>query len=392
MSPIDPGALARHYTRFDVTSRLLLTGHSHQAWPDCALEGQIEAWEDAARWLDRKWERAFAKADCVRRGFAGLLGDTDGEYTLAPNTHDLLVRFLSALPYRTRRKLVTTDSEFHTVSRQLARLSEEDVEVVYVPALPAATVGERLAAQVDTHTAAVIVSAVFFDSGQVAGGLEAVAEATERAGAELLVDVYHALDAIPWRLGEHGLQQAFIMGGGYKYCQLGEGNCFLRYPRDCGLRPVFTGWFADFAALADPGAAKVTYGAPGGRFAGATYDPVSHYRAARVFAFFEEHALTPERLRALNRTQLSQIYTAVDAVDAPEWLLWWDRRVPLERRGAFAVFHSPAAAHICTALGERGVYADHRGEKLRLGPAPYTTDRQIADAVAALAEVLRDLY
>src|SRR5216684_8708458 len=33
-----PEALARHYTRFRVYERLLLTGHSHQAWPDCGFE------------------------------------------------------------------------------------------------------------------------------------------------------------------------------------------------------------------------------------------------------------------------------------------------------------------------------------------------------------------
>src|SRR5262245_34123045 len=31
-----PNALARFYTRFRVADRLLLTGHSHQAWPDRA--------------------------------------------------------------------------------------------------------------------------------------------------------------------------------------------------------------------------------------------------------------------------------------------------------------------------------------------------------------------
>ncbi len=67
-----PNALAPHYSRARVGERLLLTGHSHQAWPDCAAEGQLEAFEHAARMLDDKWERAFAKADEVRAGFAGL--------------------------------------------------------------------------------------------------------------------------------------------------------------------------------------------------------------------------------------------------------------------------------------------------------------------------------
>ena len=51
-----PNALAPAYARFRVAERLLLTGHSHQAWPDCALEGQIQAFEDAARFVDDKWD------------------------------------------------------------------------------------------------------------------------------------------------------------------------------------------------------------------------------------------------------------------------------------------------------------------------------------------------
>ena len=40
--------LARHYSRFRVSERVLLTGHSHQAWPDVAFSAQKQAWTDAA--------------------------------------------------------------------------------------------------------------------------------------------------------------------------------------------------------------------------------------------------------------------------------------------------------------------------------------------------------
>ena len=46
------------------------------------------------------------------------------------NTHELVMRFLSALDLRARPRLVTTDGEFHTLRRQLARLAEEGLEVV----------------------------------------------------------------------------------------------------------------------------------------------------------------------------------------------------------------------------------------------------------------------
>jgi kynureninase len=47
-----PNALSIHYGRFDVAQRLLCTGHSHQAWPDVALHGQIEAFTDASAAVD----------------------------------------------------------------------------------------------------------------------------------------------------------------------------------------------------------------------------------------------------------------------------------------------------------------------------------------------------
>ena len=53
-----PNALAPHYSRFRVEERLLLTGHSHQAWPDVSFDGQLEAWADAAEGVDDKWGRA----------------------------------------------------------------------------------------------------------------------------------------------------------------------------------------------------------------------------------------------------------------------------------------------------------------------------------------------
>ena len=120
-----PTPLAAHYSRFRVADRLLLTGHSHQAWPDVGFEGQVEAWNDAAQLVDEKWARAEEKADRVRRGYAKLLGDREGSIALGHNTHELIIKFLSALPLRDRPRLVTTDGELHTLRRQLNRLAED---------------------------------------------------------------------------------------------------------------------------------------------------------------------------------------------------------------------------------------------------------------------------
>lgn len=268
-----PNALIPFYTRFRVGGRLLLTGHSHQAWPDCGFAGQQQAWLDAAEYLDRKWDLAFAKADLVRKGFARLMDDRDGEIALGPSTHDLVIRFLSALQLGTRSRIVTTDGEFHSLRRQLDRIAEEGIEVVKVPSCPASSVAERLSAATDERTAAVMVSSVFFHTGEIVSGLGDVLEKCRKVGAELLVDAYHSLNVVPFSLRKEYLEGAFVVGGGYKYCQLGEGNCFLRFPKDCEMRPLVTGWFSEFDTLAAENPDKVRYGIGPARFSGSTYDP-----------------------------------------------------------------------------------------------------------------------
>ncbi|HVS04353.1 MAG TPA: kynureninase, partial [Thermoanaerobaculia bacterium] len=330
-----PNALAADYSRFRVGERLPLTGHSHQAWPDVAERGQLAAFADAAELGDDKWERAFARAERVRQGFARLLDDGDGVVTLGANTHELLVRFLSALPWRRRRRLVTTDLEFHSARRQLDRLEEEGVAVRRVAALPAESVGERLAAAVDDRTAAVIVSTVFYANAHLAGGLERAAAACRRHGAALLLDVYHQLNAMPLSLREAGLEDAFVVGGGYKYCQLGEGNGFLRVPAGCALRPVVTGWFAEFGKLEETPAGNVGYGPGPWRFAGATYDPTSHYRAAEVFDVVRARGLGPAVLRTVSQHQVALLAERFDALDLPPERVRRDRSQPLERLGGF---------------------------------------------------------
>ncbi len=390
MTSIDPTTLATHYTRFRVAERLLLTGHSHQAWPDCGFEGQQRAWLDAAEFVDDKWERAFAKADRVRAGYARLLRDRPERIALGASTHDLLIRFLSGLPLRTRPRLVTTDGEYHTIRRQLDRLAEEGVEVVRVAAEPATELAARLAATVNDRTAAVLVSAVLFRSAHIVPGLADVARAARRVGAEILVDAYHAVNVIPFELPPLGLTDVYVVGGGYKYCQLGEGNCFLRIPEHCAMRPVVTGWFSEFAAIADADhAGAVRYGAGPARFAGSTYDPTSHYRAAEVFGFFERERLTPERLREASRHQIGLLARAFDALDLDPAVVARDRARPLEEVAGFLALAAPKAETLCAALKTRGVLTDVRGDVLRLGPAPYLTDGQLGDAIAALRDAAR---
>ena len=386
-----PNALAPHYSRFRVDERILLSGHSHQAWPDLGFEGQQQAWRDAAEFVDDKWELAFAQADRIREGYRRLLDDPAGLYSLAESTHDLLVRFLSALPWRERDQVVTTDREFYSLRRQLARIEEEGIDVVRVAADPAESVGERLAAAVSDRTAVVCASTVFFSNARIAGDLTPAAEACRRHGAHLLLDVYHQLNVVPFSLQDSGLEDAFVVSAGYKYCQLGEGNAFLRFPADCRLRPIATGWFAEFGELTDEkSSGRVAYNAGQDRFAGATYDPTAHYRGAAVFDFFAEQGLTAELLREVSQHQVGLLRSRFDDLDLDPSVIARED-VELPALGGFLPLTTPHAGELHRALKRRDVWTDYRADVLRLGPAPYLSDAQIERAMGLLAESLREV-
>lgn len=384
MSALSPEILRLDYSAFLQVSRVLLTGHSHQAWPDCARDAATRAFDDAAELVDDKWERAFAVADELRAVIAERIGARADEIALGQNTHELVVRFLSALPLRERPRVVSTTGEFHSLTRQLALLERAGVlEVLWVEASPASTLAERLAVAIDERTAAVLTSTVLYETAAVVPHLDELARRARAAGAEILLDAYHAFFAMPFEVAALGCADAFVVGGGYKYAQWGEGACFLRAPASRPLEPLASGWFAGFRDLAlERGARLARYGDTGAeRFAGATYDPTSHYRAVAVAAFMRERGMTADALRALSLRQTDRIFAGLEGHDV---------RTPRDpaARGGFVSVATPDASRLVRELRARGVYADSRGPLLRLGPAPYVTDAEIDRALEVVRALL----
>ena len=123
------------------------------------------------------------------------------------------------------------------------------------------------------------------------------------------------------------------------------------------------------------------------RFAGSTYDPTSHYRAARVLDFFEEQGLTPERLRESYLAQTTLLAERFDALELDD--VTRERDIPLEAFGGFLALESERAEDLSRRLLDAGVVTDSRGRYLRLGPAPYHSDEQLESAVERLGRIAR---
>ena len=383
-----PNLLAKKYSKFNVSERLLLTGHSHQAWPDVAEEAHLEAFNDAAKLVDKKWEIAAQKAQKVKDGYKKILQDKSGNIALASNTHDLVIKFLSALPLKHKPKILTTAGEFHTLRRQLDRLAEENIKIDKVSTADLYKIPELLIDKIDGTYSAVMVSAVFFRNSGILPQIQKIAERCNDVGVPFFVDAYHALNVIPFTIDKKGLENAFVIGGGYKYMQLGEGNCFMRFPGDCDMRPVVTGWFSEFSTIGEKKTNRVDYGTGDDLFAGSTYDPVSHYRAAAVLDFFAENDLNPEFLREISLHQVGLLrHRFIDAGIDPKIADYHRNIDPKDIAGFFTVI-TPHAEELNKLLFEQGIYTDFRADNLRFGPAPYMSDAQLQKAMSIFLKLV----
>lgn len=227
-------------------TRLHFAAHSHHLWPDTSFEGQVQAWNDAAALADRKWDKVMDEVWVEAQGHvARELGTDDpGAILFSSNTHDFLIRLVTAAPRKGGLlRVLTTDGEFHSARRQFARWAEEGwISLDKVAAEPFDTLTDRFlnAAREGRHDL-ILVSQVLFGSGRVFSAVEELAAIGRPEGPWVVIDAYHAFMALERPFSESSGRTAFCLGGGYKYAMSGEGCAFMHAPAGFGPRPPVTG-------------------------------------------------------------------------------------------------------------------------------------------------------
>jgi selenocysteine lyase/cysteine desulfurase len=364
-----------HFSRFleAAPQRLHFAAHSHHYWPDVTFDAQLACWQDAARLADGKWAHVFGEVvPAVQRAIAGHLGlDDPASLTFAPNTHEFLRRLLSCFPPDRPVRILTSDGEFHSFTRQAARLEEDGlVAVTRVPVEPFADFTRRFIAAAGASHDLIFVSQVFFNSGFAVADLDGLVRRIMSAEAYVVIDGYHGFLARPTDLGGIA-QRAFYLAGGYKYAMSGEGACFLHVPPGFGLRPRDTGWYAAFGALELGDSGGVAYAPDAARFLGATFDPVGLYRLRAVLGLLDALGLDAAAIHRhaldLQCRFLAGLRSRPAAALPLECLLLDPERQPCGNFLTFDFGNEAAAAAAHGRLKAADISTDFRGTRLRLG-------------------------
>ena len=370
--------------------RLHMAAHSHHLWPDAAYKGQMRAFEDAARLADDKWDHIFGEIyPTAQRHVARELNLPD-EKTLvfAPNTHDLIVTLFSAVEKKTVR-LLTTDGEFHSMTRQRQRWEESGrVTADVIPVHPADTFDARFIKTAKEGDYDIIfTSHVFFNSGHIFGGIEALSGLAKADGPWVVIDGYHGFMAVPTDLSKVA-DKVFYLSGGYKYAMAGEGVCFMHGPPGFAPRPEITGWYAAFGDLVAPPKGGVGYTKDGGRFFGATFDPSGLYRFNAVNQMLSEQSLNTKKMSEYVGSLQSRLASIISSGKAG--VLGKARQlndVTADYSARFLALQHEEAQAWKAALHAQNIITDVRGNVLRIGLGLYHDQADIERFCQAAVDI-----
>ncbi len=209
----------------------------------------------------------FAQRARLKKSLATLIGGTADEIGFVLNTSAGLTTIALCFPWQKGDRVAVFSGEFPTNVTPWQRAAELfGLEVVYLPVSDFAQPGgpdfSKLDAALQGGLRLVALSAVQFQTGlQMPVG--EIAERCRQHDTQVCVDGIQAVGAMPFDVGELGID--YLACGGHKWMMGPEGAGFVwaRADRAAKLRPHLAGWLShkepvDF--LFEPG--KLRYDKP----------------------------------------------------------------------------------------------------------------------------------
>ena len=333
------------------------------------LEEYADTWSTRGirAWSEGWWETSITIGDKIAR----LIGAPAGSVVMHQNVTIASAVVLSCFPFTgERRRIVYGDGEFPSV--RYVMQGARGTEVVVVPG------EEDLLQAIDERTQLVLLSHVLFRTG-VIQDVGPVIERAHDVGAHVVLDAYQSVGSVPLDVGTLGVD--FATGGSVKWLCGGPGAGWLYVRPDLAesLEPGLVGWQGHAEPFAfEP---EIRYATGAARFLTGTPNVPALYAASAGYDIVHEVGVGRIRARSLELTDrlIGRLEEAGLELVSP--------REPV-RRGGTVVVRVPDPPAVYAEMERRAILADVRPDVgIRLGPHFFTTDDEVDEAAAAIAEI-----
>ncbi len=387
MATVAADPLAAWREEFPLATRTThLIAHSLGAMPRRArarLAEYLDQWDGRGirSWEDAWWRMPLEVGDVL----ADVIGAPSGSVTMHPNVTIAEAIVLSAIDFSgARNGLVCAELDFPSMLYLYDGLFDRGARVTRVPSDDGLTMDSaRIAGAIDERTAVVAISGVIFKSAALVD-LAPIIERARQVGAQVLVDAYQWIGAVP--LNVTALGADFVVGGSVKYLCGGPGAGFLytRPDRLKSVRPRLTGWIAHPEPFGfDPG--PMRYRDDGLRLLNGTPHVPCLYAARAGYEIVREIGVDAIRAKSMRLTA-----RIVEFAQAEGWAV----NSPLDgtRRGGSVSLGVPEPQRVQQELDRREVLCDWRpGVGVRFGPHFYNHDDDVERGLAELKDIVDGL-
>jgi kynureninase len=280
-----------------------------------------------------------------------------------------------------RRKIVYTELNFPSVHYNWLMHESLGIEVKIVESPDGIEIPtERLIAEIDDSTLAVVIDHAIFRSGYVQD-VAAIARYAHGRGAYTIVDAYQSLGCLPIDVKQWNVD--FLVGGAHKWLCGGPGAAFLYVRQNLipMLEPRITGWFShqrpfEFEMGMD-------YADDAMRFATGTPNFAGMYAAQTGIEMIAQIGIDEIRAKSIRLTN------RLIAMAESEGLNVRSPRDHRHRNGMVCI-DFPGAIRAEKALLKKKICVDYRPRcGLRISPHFYTSEDELYSIIPVLKRMAK---
>jgi selenocysteine lyase/cysteine desulfurase len=338
---------------------------------EAALREFVESWHTHGN----PWEIWVGRMEELRVEFARLINAEPAEVAITFSVSSALNSLASALSFKERPKVVTSDFDFPTVGHIWLAQERRGAQVAFARANGTRLPLSAFEDAVDHRTAVVSTTQVCYKNG-FKNNIGALAELAHERGAYLLIDAYQAMGTQP--MDVKALDLDILVTGALKYLLGSPGVAFMYMRKELidRFEPSDSGWFGQENVFAYD-VHHLRYAASARRFETGS-PPVPNVYASLA------------ALRLLAGVGLDVIQDHVQAL-AGRFIEGARRRglallTPEEPadRGPLVMLRSTDAPALVETLAREGILCSTRDGSLRVSLHYYNTEGDVDMVLAAL--------
>lgn len=337
-------------------------------------------------WEDEGWPHYMIK---FRELVAKLIGLSRSDCIIPKTSAGQGLRaVLNSFPANKKINVVATCGEFDSIDHILKTYSVlERANVSFVkPSRVQQQIplfeSDVLINSITPETDLVVLSQVFFSTGQLFPNLDSVVNRAHELGALVLVDAYHSAGVIPVEMEKRNFD--FVIGGSYKYVRGGPGAAWLAiHPKhvDKGLRTLDTGWFAKDGPFQYERFNVPKLATDGDAWLESTPPVISCFQALAGLEFIL--AMGIDRIRDYSLRQQATLRSAFESNGVHCFC-----PINSHEFGAFSLLPATDAPSLSKSLKAKGITTDARGGTVRFGPDILNSEEELQDAALITSQLL----